>query len=252
MKKQKNIYIRKMLDLAKRVKSLPIGKLLKENSTFLKGTYATDQLSDVLRYYLLYKFGGIYIDLDTITIAAIPDEFPDNFGVALTDAVASAVLRFRKNHPLLKTVLDLMAKNWNDGDRLSIGPRLLTGAYFTYCDYPQSTELQAFTRYPSKTKFLECQTKQKLSESASILNTMYAYGVEYSAWQRSWAPFNEEDLLDVSKTKDILTKYQKDGAVWSHLYFSQTKNLFKNVRHISGTAISLLFFQNCPITFIFQ
>ena len=38
--------------------------------------------SDVMRALVAYKFGGIYSDLDIVTLKRLPDELPENFMVA--------------------------------------------------------------------------------------------------------------------------------------------------------------------------
>ena len=52
----------------------------------------------------------------------------------------------------------------------------------------------------------------------AALNMAYAYGVEWINWQRPWADFNVQDLLDPSKAQAVMNKYQREGALWAHLY----------------------------------
>ena len=56
-------------------------------------------LSDILRVLILRKFGGIYLDLDVLIIKPLPPA-PNFVGFVNDENVATAVLKFQKNHPL--------------------------------------------------------------------------------------------------------------------------------------------------------
>ena len=59
----------------------------------------------------------------------------------------------------------------------------------------------------------------------AALNMAYAYGVEWVNWQRPWADFNVQDLLDPSKAQSVMNKYQREGALWAHLYNRLARSL---------------------------
>ena len=55
-------------------------------------------LSDILRVFIMRKFGGIYLDLDALIIKPLPPA--PNFVGRINENVANGVLKFQKNHPL--------------------------------------------------------------------------------------------------------------------------------------------------------
>ncbi|KAF7269657.1 hypothetical protein GWI33_017308, partial [Rhynchophorus ferrugineus] len=65
------------------VKSSPVNDLWKSRKIHT-GKYALSHTSDVLRYLLLWKYGGIYADLDVVVIKNLGD-IPENFAGAEDD-----------------------------------------------------------------------------------------------------------------------------------------------------------------------
>ena len=108
-----NIVIRHLHDFKERLKGLPVETLWERNKQFEQGanyfeqvssrisvmylqsisevskSFLIFQISDVVRVYLLYTYGGMYLDIDAVSLGVIPDKiseeskFPTNFGVAI-------------------------------------------------------------------------------------------------------------------------------------------------------------------------
>ena len=70
-----------------------------ERSRFREHNY-----SDFMRMLFLYKFGGLYMDLDVITTRSFDQEsFPRSFGIFQSGKeVNNAILKFEKHSCLLK------------------------------------------------------------------------------------------------------------------------------------------------------
>ena len=80
---------------------------LRENGTLEDGPYVTVNYSDTIRVLLLYLYGGVYFDLDVISIAEFAKQLPVNFAVAQgVTSVNNAVLRFSKKHPFLSLMME--------------------------------------------------------------------------------------------------------------------------------------------------
>ena len=77
----------------------------------------------------------------------------------------------------------------------------------------------------------------------------YAYGVEWVNWQRPWAKFNVKDLLDPKKAQSVMDKYAREGALWVHLYNSETHGWFDNLLG-TDTAARRIFTKGCPVTLL--
>lgn len=90
-----------------------------------------DALTKVVfsRLLTLWKFGGIYLDLDVIVLKNL-DELPLNFGGAQSaDLVANGVMgfsRFGKGHNYTVECLEDLSKNFEGKQWGSNGPQLIT------------------------------------------------------------------------------------------------------------------------------
>jgi len=94
--------------------------------------------SDLIRTALLYKYGGIYFDLDIIPLKSF-DQFVNTVALEADDAVNVAVLAFEKQHLALDIQMDIQLKTienlfsnsfcWN-----CLGPLALTNALKKVCD----------------------------------------------------------------------------------------------------------------------
>ena len=84
----------------------PFKKLL-ENGTLDEGPYVINNYSNTIRILLLYLYGGIYFDLDIISVHEFEEHLPSNFAVAQgRSSVNNAVLRFSKKHPFLWLMME--------------------------------------------------------------------------------------------------------------------------------------------------
>jgi lactosylceramide 4-alpha-galactosyltransferase len=95
----------------------------------LKGHYAIGHISDILRLVLLYKYGGFYSDLDTITIRSIEPLLKYNgVGYLLdvtSDSVGNGILVFSEKHPFLLKVMHDIIRNYDPTHWSGIGPRVI-------------------------------------------------------------------------------------------------------------------------------
>ena len=102
--------------------------------------FSISHLSDFLRTALLYKYGGIYFDLDVIPIKSF-NQFSNTVGLETNDAVNVAVLAFEKKHLVLDLQMHIQLKTmekkfqalcWN-----CLGPLALTDALKNVCEQQQ-------------------------------------------------------------------------------------------------------------------
>ena len=91
--------------------------------------------ADIIRWELLYMFGGIFIDADSICIEPLDDEILNNTAFASYEnenhkpgLVANGTMGFVKNHPLcLGAINTILTKNISDKKAwIETGPGLLT------------------------------------------------------------------------------------------------------------------------------
>ncbi|XP_060689949.1 alpha-1,4-N-acetylglucosaminyltransferase-like [Hemiscyllium ocellatum] len=96
-----------------------------------KEVYWIHVLSDACRMTSLWKYGGIYLDTDVISIK--PLEF-GNFIVAESEIhSSSAVLGFNRSHPFLENCLTDFVEKYNGAVWGQQGPKLITRNLKKWC-----------------------------------------------------------------------------------------------------------------------
>ncbi|EFH64369.1 alpha 1,4-glycosyltransferase family protein [Arabidopsis lyrata subsp. lyrata] len=104
-----------------------------KKGTFSPGVIPLEQnLSNLLRLVLLYKYGGIYLDTDVIILKSLSN-LHNVIGAQTVDPVTrkwsrlnNAVLIFDKNHPLLKRFIDEFSRTFNGNKWGHNGPYLVS------------------------------------------------------------------------------------------------------------------------------
>ena len=85
--------------------------------------------TDLIRFVILYKYGGIYLDSDILVFKNIKYELIKNTisleGNENDSITGSAYLCFEKNHPFLKKILKNFWNNWDENHWSCVGPDLL-------------------------------------------------------------------------------------------------------------------------------
>ena len=110
--------------------------------------------ADIMRWELLYKFGGIFVDADSICIEPIDDYFLSKPAFASYEnesvrkgLVATGTMGFPPHHPLCRDVIDWILSDEstsvikNMKAWLSVGPGILTkflntGKYTDFAVFP--------------------------------------------------------------------------------------------------------------------
>lgn len=110
--------------------------------------------ADIIRWEILYQYGGIFIDADSICLEPFDDSFLNRTAFAGFEneecrkgLVATGTMGFIKNHPLCRAAIDWILNNdscpYTCKQRAwyTVGPGLLTrlletGNYKNFCVYP--------------------------------------------------------------------------------------------------------------------
>ena len=149
--------------------------------------------ADIMRWEILYKFGGVFLDADSICIEPIDDELLKKKCFAgyeqeevRTGLIATGTMGFPKKHPLVKEAIKWILNNevsqlkanmmaWQ-----SVGPGLLTRMYNTgdFNDlhiFPSYTFLPIHLtgiEYNGHAKIYEFQAWGSTKQSYDIMNEM--------------------------------------------------------------------------------
>ena len=113
------------LEFNESIRNTPFEEWFTSNGQLLlNGTSRIEHSSDILRIVSLWKLGGYYSDLDTITLKSIQDLIVYNGFALQSDSpleVTNANIIFSRNHPLLIDLMQLMIKNYNPDVWTGIG-----------------------------------------------------------------------------------------------------------------------------------
>ncbi|KAF5285513.1 hypothetical protein FQR65_LT13210 [Abscondita terminalis] len=131
------------LNYEKYTKDTPVENLYKELKVE-NSKYPQSHASDVLRFLTMWKYGGVYLDLDVVVLKPLSD-LPSNFAALETkEDIGSAVLGFSSNgsgHEFAQICLEEL-KNHFRGDEWSYnGPGLLSRLLSKLCGVPPSKKM---------------------------------------------------------------------------------------------------------------
>ena len=136
-KKHKNIKF-KLINLNETFNNTVLHEFWFKNklSAAIYPIFRVSHLSDALRFLLIYKYGGVYSDLDTITIKdfSFIRKF-NGFGTLENPQfVQAGVLHFSKKHPFILKCLNSFNKNYNGKVWAANGPLLIQKELAIYCN----------------------------------------------------------------------------------------------------------------------
>jgi hypothetical protein len=103
--------------------------------------------SFLCRLAFLWKYGGLYMDLDLLVLQPF-EETEDNFvGMqysSVTDGINTAVMKFDHGHPFLTNWIYEVPSKYREDDRSCIGPSLVTPMLMHYCQGEEEYEINNY------------------------------------------------------------------------------------------------------------
>lgn len=130
--------------------------------------------ADIMRWELLYKYGGVFIDADSICIEPIDDELMNKKCFSGWEQeevrkglIATGTMGFPKNHPLPKAAIKWIKKNEVSQRKASmmawqsVGPGLLTRLYNS-CKFNDLHIFPSYTFLPIHLTGLEYKSHGKI------------------------------------------------------------------------------------------
>lgn len=130
------------LDFEKYINNTPVENLwMSEN--IQSSSYSVSHASDILRYVTLWKYGGIYLDLDVVILKSLED-LPANFAglQSLTDVAAGAMgfAASGKGHEMAERCLLDLQKNFDGHNWSTNGPGVITRLLLDLCGIKNRTK----------------------------------------------------------------------------------------------------------------
>ncbi|KAL9915948.1 LOW QUALITY PROTEIN: lactosylceramide 4-alpha-galactosyltransferase-like [Glossina fuscipes fuscipes] len=129
----KNIHLRNV-NMWTDSATTPMYKWLKDGELF-KSSYVFSHASDFLRYLTLWRWGGTYLDMDTVMLRSIENMQPNFDGAESTHYLAAGVMNFAPDgfgHEIVCVsdfVRNLRGNNWGNN-----GPGVITRVMRKICD----------------------------------------------------------------------------------------------------------------------
>jgi hypothetical protein len=230
-------------------------------------------ISDYLRIVLLFKFGGLYLDADALMLRGI-ESLPSNF-IGMIDFLklepqcnwcidkkwylANGVLKFEKQHPFLKKILEIIEGTvYDKTQRTAIGPQLLTSAFLKNLDltsdvvllpeeilYPiAGPSIPDYIQEGSSLKMLPCSSRSVhlfwhtfknnvIFENSLIAQVLRRHNLEHDCFCEFW---DTSSLGSVCLPKSIVIEHQENQGEW----FLPTGRICIVFRPISATAQSVV------------
>ncbi|XP_030050268.1 alpha-1,4-N-acetylglucosaminyltransferase-like [Microcaecilia unicolor] len=173
--------------------------------------------SDGFRLAVVWKYGGIYMDTDIISMRPIPED--DFLALAPTKSCSSAVFGFQRHYQFLWDCMEDFVKNYRGEIWGQQGPRLLTRMIVRQYGMP-----------------VVKGTEDATCGDFSILNPQRFFPIPYPAWERYFQVWNPNDTFKSSYAL--------------HLWNFMNKGR-KKVIAGSNSLAENLFIKYCPHTYQF-
>ncbi|XP_017129134.1 lactosylceramide 4-alpha-galactosyltransferase [Drosophila elegans] len=135
LSRYKNIRLRH-LNVGRFVAGTPIEKWLKNGKLF-KSKYLFSHVSDLLRYVTLYKYGGLYLDLDVVVQRSLEDMPPNFTGAESNKSLACGVMKMSSTglgHKIASLCLRDLQANYDANKWGSNGPGVITRVAKKLCN----------------------------------------------------------------------------------------------------------------------
>jgi hypothetical protein len=113
----------------------PLWQLYKTGS-FNRSTWRLFHLSDAARVALLWKKGGLYLDMDCIVLRSL-HSLNNTIGTSkytVPHWVENGVMAFSAGHPFLHFLMKYMVLAFEPENYISLGPDTLRDALFFFCN----------------------------------------------------------------------------------------------------------------------
>lgn len=133
----KNIRL-KYINFERYIEGSPV-EVLYKNFMIESSSFAVSHASDVLRYLTLWRYGGIYLDLDVVLLRSFEDVEPNFAGSESKTSVAAGVLSFGhdgRGHKWARQALEDLKINFNGNHWGNNGPGVIT-RYLLCCESAQ-------------------------------------------------------------------------------------------------------------------
>jgi len=161
--------------------------------------------SDILRWEIIYRYGGVYVDMDYECLASLDSfHYTYDFYTALQPLdtlfvqLGAALFGSRPGHPILKHCIETIKDDWHlHGAPKKTGPVHFTKSFYACANQNGNKDIAfpAFYFYP-----LGCRETQ---ENRKGWIAQGSYAIHW--WAKSWMPKNYRPSLFKNINNDLST-----------------------------------------------
>uniref|UniRef100_A0A1A9WK52 Gb3_synth domain-containing protein n=1 Tax=Glossina brevipalpis TaxID=37001 RepID=A0A1A9WK52_9MUSC len=217
----KNIRFRNV-NLWSYVMNTPSYEWLRKGALFTS-TCLVSHISDFLRFLTLWRFGGTYLDTDTITLKSLRYLPPNYAGIETKFNVAAGVMNFANDgfgHELAEKCLLYFLKNYKYNEWNTNGPGVIT---HVACEICNSTNIRMMPYL-------------KTCQGFHVHPYKIFYAISYPYW---------EDFFKPNMTQSVLKKLQQSYVA----HFWNKLSADRNFTIGDGCAYDILAQENCPLVY---
>lgn len=191
-----------------------------------KSLFTKEHLSDYIRMLTLYKGGGLYLDMDMLTVRPYATDKFQNFlvyGSARMDHISNGAMHFESGHWVLEEIMQVLAKEYDPDSYLYHGPDMVSEIMKTVCG--------VVSGHPESNR---CNNIKILPDNLFYPVPSITYKVLF------------EDNSNVAN-KELLNKI--NGSFGVHLWNSLSRQNNKFDAH-SNQILAILARKHCPLTIL--
>ncbi|CAM1331839.1 Uncharacterised protein g10695 [Pycnogonum litorale] len=182
--------------------------------------FMTEQLSDIIRYVLLWRHGGIYLDLDVIVIRDMAN-LTNCAAMDDGDQVTNAVLVYSKRNRIISECMKMIPTAWTGQVFAELGSNLITKVYKKVCRVDDL----------SKVNRNRCR-------GSTLVPSKSFYIVPWKDWSYLFHRYWTDSLLD---------EMMKQKSYLVHFYNKISKD--RIVKFNSWSFIEILAKKHCPLVY---
>lgn len=153
--------------------------------------FVVSHTSDVLRYLMLWRYGGTYLDTDVIVRKKL-DSVPPNFACQdVANHVNGAILNFdnsREGRRLAEKFMKDLLQNFNGSDWGSNGPLLITRVLHKLCQADDTSAM----------------VEKESCDGFHVLPRNYCYPITGVKWEKLFNETFSEMAMETSKDSMVV------------------------------------------------
>ncbi|XP_030555702.1 lactosylceramide 4-alpha-galactosyltransferase-like isoform X2 [Drosophila novamexicana] len=192
----KNVHFRS-LNLDRYAEDTPIADWVKKGDLYTS-RYLIFHLSDLLRLITLYRFGGVYLDMDVLQLHSLEDEPLNYAGAETSDSIGNSVISLEPNgfgHQLGELFLQDFHVNYKGDAWAHNGPMGLVRVLSEICGTNNVTLMV---------------NNRKRCLGFKVFDVNAFYEVPWTQWQLFFKPENSTETLARTKSSRMV-------HIWNHI-----------------------------------